>query len=89
MNCSDVSSWLESNVSLWAAQQDINIQSVLITGRIDEISLLRCGLFEVRTRNARLTYTEIEIGVKEFKGTLLIHGAHAKVTPFISNAHRT
>ena len=74
---------------LMAAQQDINVQGVLITGRINEISLLRCGLLEVRTRYTRLTYTEIEIGVKEFEGTLLIHGAHAKVTPFISNAHRT
>jgi len=47
-----------------------------------------CGLFEVNIRNVRLTYTEIEIGVKEFEGTLLIHGTHAKITPFISDTHR-
>jgi len=40
-------------------------------------------------RNAIFTYTEIEVRIEEFKGTLLIHGAHSQILPLVANAHST
>jgi len=33
-----------------------------------------------------LTYTEIEVSIEELEGALLIHGSHAELLPFITNA---
>ena len=40
-------------------------------------------------RNEISTYTEIEVRIEEFKGTLFIHGAHSKFMPLVANAHST
>ena len=38
-------------------------------------------------RKVNFTYTEIEVRIEEFEGTLFIHGAH--FTPLVANAHGT
>ena len=62
-------------------------KGVLIIRRVNDVSLFRRVLVEVNTRGTNMTYTEIKVSVKELEGVLLIHGAHAKVVPFVSNAH--
>ena len=42
---------------------------------------------EILLGNASLTYTQIEVGIKELEGALLVHKSHAKLPPFVPDVH--
>ena len=42
---------------------------------------------EILLGNASLTYTLIEVGIKELDGALLVHESHAKLPPFVPDVH--
>ena len=49
----------------------------------------RRDLVGIYVRDKVQTYAEIKIGVKELERGFFIHGAHAKLLPLVSDAHRT
>jgi hypothetical protein len=64
------------------------IHDVLIVCCVYKVSLSTVIVsVDILPRDASSSYTQIEVGIKQLEGALLIHGAHAEFPPFIPDAH--